>query len=41
MTIKTCPDILRWAPPTWELFLGNEGVKKVLKRTLKRLRRQM
>lgn len=35
-----CPDILRWMPPTWELFLGNTHIKKGLRNLLKAIREQ-
>jgi DNA polymerase III gamma/tau subunit len=35
------PDILRWSPPIWEGYLGNKRIKRYLKKTLKKLRRQM
>ena len=41
MTVRHCPDILRWLPPTWDLFLGNYRLKTVLRRLLTATRRQI
>jgi hypothetical protein len=38
MTTTVRPDILRWAPPRWELFVGNYRIKKHFKRLVKKLR---
>ena len=35
------PDILRWEPPTWEHFLGNQRLKRHLKKLVKRMRGQL
>lgn len=34
------PDILRWPPPRWEVFLGNTKLKRRYKQLLRKLRRQ-
>jgi DNA polymerase III gamma/tau subunit len=39
MTTTVRPDILRWAPPRWELFLGNHRIIKHFKGLVKKLRR--
>src|SRR5579864_4427079 len=38
---KTRPDILRWIPQLWELFLGNYRIIKTFKRLVKKLRKQI
>lgn len=33
------PDILRWIPPRWDLFMGNERIIRHFKRLVKKIRR--
>ena len=36
---KVCPDIMRWPPPRWDLFLGNKRIIKHFKRLVLKIRR--
>jgi DNA polymerase III gamma/tau subunit len=38
---KSCPDILRWQPSRWELFLGNNKIIKYFKRLVGQIRSDM
>lgn len=35
---KVCPDILRWQPSRWDLFLGNKRIIKQFQRMVKKIR---
>ena len=35
---KVCPDILRWPPSRWDLFLGNKRIIKHFRRLVKKIR---
>ena len=35
---KVCPDILRWQPSRWDLFLGNKRIIKQFKRMVEQIR---
>jgi len=36
-----CPDVQRWVPDRWDLFIGNYRAKKLLRKLVKRIRQQI
>jgi hypothetical protein len=38
---RRCPDIQRWVPDRWDLFIGNYRAKKLLRQLVKRIRQQI
>lgn len=38
---RVCPDILRWQPSRWDLFLGNKQIIKQFKRMVEQIRSNM